>query len=37
LLQLPPSNVDLDGALGVSGDDDQAFEDAVELDAADEG
>ena len=36
LLQRPHSNVDLDGALGNSGDDDQLFEGAMEFDEADE-
>jgi len=36
LLQRPHSDVDLDGALGISGDDDQLFEGAMEFDEADE-
>jgi len=36
LLQRPRSDLDIDGALGISSDDDQLFEDAMELDEADE-
>ena len=35
LLQLPERDVDLDGALGVSGDDEPVFEDDTEFDQAD--
>ena len=35
LLQRPQSDIDLDGALGISGDDDPMFRDAMELDEAD--
>jgi len=37
LLQRPPMDGDLDGALGISHDDDQLFADVMELDEADEG
>ena len=37
LLQRPPLDVDLDGALGIPHNDDQLFADAMELDEADEG
>jgi segregation and condensation protein B len=36
LLRRPSSDVDLDGALGISGDEDQLFEDATEFLEADE-
>ena len=37
LLQRPQSDIDLDGALGILGEDDPLFADAMELDEADEG
>ncbi len=36
MLQRPQSDLDIDGALGISEDGDQLFEDAMELDEADE-
>ena len=37
LLQPPRSDIDLDAALGISGEDDPLFADAMQLDEADEG
>ena len=37
LLQRPRSNIDLDGALGILGEDDPVFEETIEFDEADEG
>jgi segregation and condensation protein B len=37
LLQRPQSDVDLDGALGILGEDDRLFADAMELNEADDG
>ena len=37
LLQRPQSDIDLDGALGILGEDDPLFADAMELDEAEEG
>ncbi|HEY4738707.1 MAG TPA: SMC-Scp complex subunit ScpB, partial [Xanthobacteraceae bacterium] len=37
LLQRPQSDIDLDGALGILGDDDPMFEETIEFGAADEG
>jgi segregation and condensation protein B len=37
LLQRPQSDVDLDGALGIVGEDDRLFADAMELNEADDG
>ena len=37
LLQRPQSNIDLDGALGILGEEDPFFGDAMLLDEADEG
>ena len=37
LWQRPQADVNLDGALGLAGDDDQGFEDDMEFDEADEG
>jgi len=36
LLQRPQSDIDLDGALGILGEDDPVFEDDMEFDEADE-
>jgi hypothetical protein len=35
-LQWPPSDLDLDDALGISGDDNQLFDDAMEFDETNE-
>ncbi|KAF2991371.1 hypothetical protein OGR47_21735 (plasmid) [Methylocystis sp. MJC1] len=37
LLQRPQSDVDLDGALGILGEDDRLFADTMELNEADDG
>ena len=37
LLQKPRSDIDLDGALGILGEDDPLFAHAMELDEAEEG
>ena len=37
LLQRPRSDIDLDGALGILGEDDPLFADAMEVDEAEEG
>ena len=36
LLQRPQSDIDLDGALGILGEDDPLFADAMEFDEADQ-